>query len=277
MPIKRKIIILVSEARHPTSGRICGNDLDSRALELALSIQNTEVRAVYAGPENPALMDEYLGLGAPHLDCLRIAANENPVPSLLAYLREHQPDGILTGVKASVGRCSGLLPYTIAESLDRPLVPNISLLSFTSNNTIILEQSLLGGRRRKLSVNMPFVASVSSAAPSSRPYTYAKARRGAITVCNSLHETDLWLSTHSFINVQNKPKRIHSTAISGKADERLERAFGVDSHATNCLIDPDPDMAATEIINFLLQKKVIEASSSDKPNLGKIHYEYQKT
>src|SRR3954471_2658462 len=147
------IAVLLSVGSHPASGRARRAPLDAQALELALRLleagQATRIHALHAGnPVEPALRD-YLGMGLDRLEVLETAPapGTDLVPALTARLRELAPTLILTGAVAEGGEDSGMVPYLIAQALNRTLVPDIVSIEF-SDDEAALTQALRRGQRR---------------------------------------------------------------------------------------------------------------------------------
>ncbi|WP_219899685.1 adenine nucleotide alpha hydrolase family protein [Zobellella taiwanensis] len=115
-PEQLTIAVLVSEGRHPVSGRARRALQDACALELAFALGG-ELEAIHAGdPTRPALQD-YLGMGLERLTVLRQGPDDDALAVLAPYLEEQQPDLLLTGIHAEQGEGSGMLPYLLAEHL----------------------------------------------------------------------------------------------------------------------------------------------------------------
>src|SRR5690349_249452 len=89
------VAVLLSIGSHPASGRPRRAPLDAQALELALRLtesgQTARIHALHAGnPDEPSLRD-YLGMGLDRLEVLETAPGADPVPALIARLRELAP------------------------------------------------------------------------------------------------------------------------------------------------------------------------------------------
>ena len=174
------IAVLLSVGSHPASGRARRAPLDAQALELALRLTEsgqtaTRIHALHAGnPAEPALRD-YLGMGLDRLEVLETAPGADPVPALTARLRELAPALILAGSVAEGGEDSGMVPYLIAQALNRTLVPDIVGIDVTDAEAA-LTQALPRGQRRLVTASPPLVATLhSSALPHARVLSPAPA------------------------------------------------------------------------------------------------------
>ena len=147
-----EIAVLLSVGSHPASGRARRAPLDAQALELALRLAEsgqttTRIHAIHAGnPAEPALRD-YLGMGLDRLEVLETAPGADPVLALIARLRELSPAIILAGSSAEGGEDSGMVPYLIAQALNRTLIPDIVGIDLTDAEAA-LTQALPRGQRR---------------------------------------------------------------------------------------------------------------------------------
>lgn len=251
-----KVIVLVSEGRHPVSSRTRRANLEARALELALQISSNETEAVYAGSQNEKLMREYLGMGIPFVDYLSLNEGFDPAPALVRYLKSRSFHAVLAGSQAETGRGSGLLPYAIAHSLNIPLIPGITAL-WLNRNEATVDQSLPGGQRRRLGVSGPFIATVCHAASDPRPTTFARARRGIVRTHHTHSVPDEWRLHAKCSPARTRPRRIHSVAIAGPANKRLEAATGDAFTSGEIMINPKPDDAASAIIELLQSEKIL--------------------
>ena len=152
-----EIAVLLSVGSHPASGRARRAPLDAQALELALRLTEsgqaaTRIHALHAGnPSEPALRD-YLGMGLDRLEVLETAPGADPVPALTARLRDLSPALILAGSVAEGGEDSGMVPYLIAQALNRTLVPDIVGIDFTDAEAA-LTQALPRGQRRLITAS----------------------------------------------------------------------------------------------------------------------------
>ncbi len=177
----RHISVLVSASRHPVSGEPCHSRNDSVALSIGLELANATssmVKVLHAGdPDNPALRD-YLAFGAGHIEVITSAADTDIVNSLADEVTD--ADLILTGSRSESGEDSGLLPYLLAEKLNRPVIANALAVSVSGNGIEVL-QFLPKGKRRRLAVNTPAVVAVHPLAPAELRYAYAQQAQGKIS------------------------------------------------------------------------------------------------
>ncbi len=180
--IIKRIAVLISAGRHPTSGqpRHCRND--SLALTMAVDLANshsTELDVIHAGnPENPALAN-YLALGA---DEIKVITAEPIIENLAANLKD--VDLILTGSRAENGQDSGLLPYLLAVKLNIPIVANALEIKQMDDKLEVL-QFFPKGKRRRVAVKLPAIIAIHPLAFVELHYAYAREQQGKIVVLDS--------------------------------------------------------------------------------------------
>jgi electron transfer flavoprotein beta subunit len=174
-----EVAVLVSVGCHPVSGRDRASPLDAGALELALRADRAPL-AVHAGdPENPALRD-YLGMGVREIHALGpVTLNDDVVAPLADFLWERKPRLVICGMRAERGEASGMLPYLIAANLDWPIVADVTAIELKGQE-VLVSQAQPGGRRRRISADLPAVLTVGRAGPKPRQSAFARARRGRI-------------------------------------------------------------------------------------------------
>lgn len=113
-----RIAVLVSAGRHPVSGAPRYSRNDAAALDIGRALaaaHGAQLEVLHAGdPGNPALED-YLALGAAHVEVLECDAQRDDVAAALAA-RLAGCDLILTGTCAEGAFDSGMLPYQLAHA-----------------------------------------------------------------------------------------------------------------------------------------------------------------
>ncbi|OEY65446.1 electron transfer flavoprotein subunit beta [Marinobacter sp. X15-166B] len=259
LPDALNIAVLVSQGRHPVSGRARRAHQDACALELALCLPQalaTNVRAIHAGDPGQEALRDYLGMGIDGLTVLSQTAEDDALAVLHPYLAEQRPDVLLTGVRAECGEGSGLLPYLLADRLDWPLVTGIAAIERIENGAASLLQALPRGQRRRVRVSLPFVASVESAAAEPRQVAFARARRGRITGLTPATEIDQARTEWTLSAARPRPKRLKVTTARTAAD-RLRQATAKAQGSTGQIIRDDPQAAAKAIYELLVEEGVL--------------------
>lgn len=246
-----KIAVLLSAGRHKVSGRPAPVPVELQALRLAVELAGANggtVTGLHAGPEIGPLTDA-LGHGLGRLVHLRTEAD--PTAALTAALEAGGYDLILAGRTGQGGEDSGLLPYTLARALHRPILADAAALTPGAEaGTLSVEQALGRGARRRLVVRLPALVTVHPAAPGPLPFAFTGVRRGHV-------ETQEIASTTPAPRAVNerpyrpRPKLIAKAAAGASAAERLKAATVAASGGGKLLVDPAPEDAAREILAHL--------------------------
>ncbi|KMN83811.1 hypothetical protein VK98_01250 [Chromobacterium sp. LK11] len=171
-----KTAVLVAPAAHPVSGRPCAGAGDLAALALARRLGRAFV-VLHAGAADKDALADYLAQGAAAITVLDLPADSDPTPALIAALGGFEL--ILCGERSGGGEASALLPYLLAEGLDRPLLPGVLELSEADGEWRAL-QGLAKGRRRRLAAQAPLLASVRPDGAEPR-WSWAGLQRGVLT------------------------------------------------------------------------------------------------
>lgn len=249
------IAVLLSIGRHPASGRACRAEADARALEMALRLgPGARIHAIHAGdPDEPALAD-YLGMGLESLTVLRQPAGVDILPALAGHLAELKPRLLLAGSAAEQGQGIGMLPYLLSSRLGASLIPAITEIVLGADRIEAL-QALPRGRRRRLSVALPCVATVDRAGPAARQSAFARARRGRIIVLDPPTGPPEANDARE-IPARSKPRRLK--IMSGaSAAERLRAATEMQAGRGKLLVDPPAEEAARAIYEYLRAEGII--------------------
>lgn len=251
-----RIAVLLSAGRHPVSGRDCPVPVELQALGLAYLLLGSEaagaITGLHAGPGTPALGDA-LGHGLARLVHLRTGPDDDPLPSLAAALREEAPMLILAGRVGQGGEDSGLFPYALARALGLPLFADaVSLKPGPQPGTLVVEQALPKGARRRLTVRLPAVITVHPAAPAARPFAFAARARGTVAERPGIPAPPAF-PRHEIEErpYRPRPRLIARSAAGASAAERLKAATEAASGGGRLLADPAPDEAAREILAHL--------------------------
>jgi electron transfer flavoprotein beta subunit len=240
-----KIAVLLSLGQHPVSGRACAAKGDAQAIALAHSLGG-EVMGLHAGPGDAAIGD-YLGHGLTSLTVLEQPAGADPVPALASALEQQRPDLILAGRQAQGGDGTGLVPYLLAKMLNRPIVADAAAIARSGGN-LVVEQALPRGSRRRVTLPLPALVTVHPAAPPALPFTHGAVRRG--TILRRPGEVATMAEPVEERPYRRRPRLMGGTA-GGSAADRLKAATEVAGGGGKLLVEPDPAVAAREILDFL--------------------------
>ncbi|WP_245293941.1 hypothetical protein [Methylobrevis pamukkalensis] len=135
--------------------------------------------ALHAGPRAEAVA-EALGHGADRLVHVTLPEGADPADALVSALADMRPDVILTGMRGDGGEDAGLLPYVLARRLGASVVTGAVAIARGPDGTLVVEQALGRGVRRRLTLRLPAVVAVSPAAPPPSAYAHGARRRGVI-------------------------------------------------------------------------------------------------
>ncbi|WP_428031189.1 electron transfer flavoprotein subunit beta [Ancylobacter sp.] len=252
-----RIAILLSSGRHPVSARPAPVTVELQALRLAIDLGGG-VTGLHAGPDIGPLRD-VLGHGLEHLVHLRTDDAADPTPGLAAALSEGAYDLVLAGRAGQGGEDSGLLPYTLARALGLPLIADAAALEpGVEPGTLVVEQALARGARRRLIIRLPAIVTVHPAAPPPLPFAFAAMRRGRTETRAGLPSTPAPCDIEQR-PYRPRPKLIARAAPGATAAERLKAATESASGGGRLLVDPPPDEAAREILQHLRTLGLIPA------------------
>ncbi|KGK00310.1 electron transfer flavoprotein subunit beta [Thalassotalea sp. ND16A] len=219
------VISLVSIGEHPTSRRPRRAEQDARAIELGLKLVGNNLQTLHAGqvsddPRQQTALRSYLGMGLAEINLLEMPEQADAILVLAEHLKQQNSDIILTGVRAESGESSGMLPYLLAEQLGMAMVTSVTdILSVDEvNKQAEVLQALPRGQRRKLKVDLPFVASVDMAAALPRQSAFGPAMRGQFEATLggifADQESPLWQTT----DAKKRPKRLKIVKAKTAAD-----------------------------------------------------------
>jgi electron transfer flavoprotein beta subunit len=232
------------------------------ALGIGLQLAKTRgsvLQVLHAGePSNPALQD-YLALGAVHIDVIETEINK--VENLANHLKDYEL--ILTGSRAEhaeTNTCknTGLLPYLLAEKLNLPIIANALSIKLIENSIEVL-QFLPKGKRRLVQVPLPAVVSIHPLASTVKHFAFANQVAGNIRtvaplpVTNKHNEDNLhWQA----LPIKRKP--ITLKARSNKTGhERLLEAITAESKGGAVVIEGNSVDKAQVILSYLREHRLV--------------------
>lgn len=171
------VAVLVSIGCNSASGAARASRADLAALAAAQTISGSKLRVIHAGdPDEPALKD-YCAYGFPEIEVLKVTSEDAVIPALVEAVRG--VDLVLTGARAEAGEGSGLVPYALAQALNRPLIAQGLSLDIDGDGVHVRQLFAKGGRR-DVSVQFPAIVSIDSAAETNLGYAYARRVAGRI-------------------------------------------------------------------------------------------------
>ncbi|WP_029353268.1 electron transfer flavoprotein subunit beta [Bosea sp. 117] len=253
-----KVVVLVSAGRHPVTGRASPVPVELQAIRLA-RLLGAAPSGLHAGPKAEAVRDT-LGHGLAGLAHLAIPDGDDPLPSLVGALTEMQPDLILAGRVGCGGEDSGQLPYLVADALGLPILSDAALLApGEAADTLVVDQALPKGVRRRVTLRLPAILTVHPAAPTPLPFAFAQARSGRVDtrpgIAAPRPATDAEQRPY-----RPRPKLIAKAAAGASAADRLKAATETAAAGGRLLVDPPPDEAAREIIAHLREIGVLRGN-----------------
>lgn len=252
-----KICTLVSIGAHPASGRPRRAEQDARAVELGLGLVGEQLDVVHAGDPGAEILRSYLGMGLPSLTVIQQPAHADALPGLVHHIRAQGANVVLTGSQAETGEGSGLLPYLLAEKLGWPLVVGLAEIERVDGNTASVLQALPRGQRRRLSVRLPFVASVDAAAPAPRQSAFGPARRGQLALEGHPHVEDPLFAQGQWLPARPRPKRLKVIKAKTGAERMKAATAKASGGGGQVLTGVTPEAGAEAIFKVLLEEGVL--------------------
>ncbi|MBS7545244.1 electron transfer flavoprotein subunit beta [Ancylobacter oerskovii] len=242
-----KALVLLSDGRHPVSGRPAPAGTELQAIALARGLTE-EVAGLYAGPDAAAARTA-LGHGLARLEHRRLPEGDDPLPSLAAAIAAAAPDLVLAGRRAGAGAQTGLVPYQLAEALGWPLVPDVVALT-VADGVLEAVQALPKGARRRWRVKLPALVTVHPAAPVAASFAIGMARSGHVEDAPGIDapQDGTALEERPY---RPRPRLIASAAAGASAAERLKAATQSAGPGGRVMVDPTPEEAARAILEHL--------------------------
>ncbi len=255
-----KVAVLISVGRHPLTARARRADHDARAVEMALTLSGAAVRLIHAG-ENDTAHEEalrgYLGMGIGEVDLIKQASNADVVPALATALRDAAAQLVLTGLRAETGEGSGLVPYLLAETLGWPVINGLAQVESIEQGVATVLQALPRGKRRRLRVRLPAIATVDSSAPAARQSAFGPARRGEFAARACASVPDELQAQWQVQPARKRPKRLKIVKATSARDRFKAAAAKADSGSGQLLSDASPEQGAEAIFALLKEEGVL--------------------
>lgn len=264
-----KAVALISSGRHPVSGRAGRAREDARAVEMGLMLAGSALQLVHAGNASDGALRECLEayLGMFHgleddkpgsLALLSMAADNDAVPALAAWLTDSRAQLVLTGQRAECGEGSGLLPYLLAARLGWAVVASIAAIERVDSDRATLLQALPQGQRRRLEVRLPCLIAVDAVAPAPRQSAFGPARRGTIEIVEAKQAAlDTARAEWQFQSARARPKRLKVVKSTNARDRFKAAAAKSSSSGGQVLTDLTPDQAADKLIDYLRRERIL--------------------
>lgn len=254
------VAVLVSVGRHPLTARARRADHDARAVEMALSLGNANVQLIHAGdnvvPSEDALRS-YLGMGLEEISLIKQSLGADVIPVLATWLREAAPHLVLTGARAEAGEGSGLVPYMLAEILGWPVISGLAQVESIEGGIATVLQALPRGKRRRLRIRLPAIATVDSSAPVARQSAFGPARRGEFATRTCASAIDELKAQWSEQPARKRPKRLKIVKSASARDRFKAAAAKADSGGGQLLSDVTPEQGAEAIFTLLKGEGVL--------------------
>lgn len=144
------VTVLVSVRVDPTSGRATRSRADAAGVALAQKALGTgrEPSLCTVGDMPPGVARDYLAQGVSSLT--RLLAADDSLDSAVAVLAGACRDRtlVIAGARGESGLASGLLPYALAQRLQRPLINEVIDLQEEADGGWRVVQALPRGARR---------------------------------------------------------------------------------------------------------------------------------
>ncbi|EMH4161729.1 electron transfer flavoprotein subunit beta [Pluralibacter gergoviae] len=253
-----RVAALVSIGRHPESGRARRAEQDARAVEMGMALSCYGLEVLHAGDPGAEALRSYAGMGVPWLRVLALAEEDDAVQALSHYLRQQDPDIILTGGRAESGESSGMLPFLLGEALGIPVVTGVADIVSLNDKEASVLQALPRGQRRALRVSLPFIASVDMAAPPPRQNALGPASRARIdAVDDALAVPDLARQAWQTEPARPRPRRLKVAKGKTAADRFRAATAKSQSAGGKVLRDRPVSEMAQAIFDLLLEEGVV--------------------
>ncbi|ORE91312.1 hypothetical protein [Aurantimonas sp. 22II-16-19i] len=236
-----KTIVLLSDARNPVSGRPHLSRLEAQAIALAAELDEAP-RGLHVGPGDEGVAAG-LGHGLCGLDVVAMPEGEDPLPALAAFLKDGldgdaPPALILCGRRGEGGLDTGLVPYLLAEALGLPILADaVAIRPGEAPGTLVVDQAMAKGARRRITVRLPVVVTVHPLSPPPPPFAFGRMRRGEIR-------------RHAAV-VSGVPVDVDAGERPHRARPKLMRTAGTASGGANLHVGPEPEEAARLILAYL--------------------------
>ncbi|WP_136068868.1 electron transfer flavoprotein subunit beta [Modicisalibacter radicis] len=257
------VAVLVSVGRHPLTARARRADQDARAVEMALTLPDADVRLIHAGrhdDDSDSALRGYLGMGLASIGLLEQPSGADVVPALAAVLRDASPQLVLTGARAETGEGSGLLPYLLADWLGWPIVTGLAAVESVEHGMATVLQALPRGQRRRLRVRLPAIATVESSAPAARQSAFGPARRGGFDPETRDGVRDDALSEWHVQPARKRPKRLKIVKAASARDRFKAAAAKAQGGGGQVLEGATPEQGAEAIFKLLEEEGVVRRS-----------------
>lgn len=236
-----KTIVLLSDARNPVSGRAQLSRLEAQAIGLAADLDETP-QGLHVGPGEEGVAAG-LGHGLRGLDVVEAPEGEDPLPALAAFLNDAlsgdaPPALVLCGRRGEGGLETGLVPYLLAEALGLPILADaVAVRPGESPDTLVVDQAMAKGARRRITARLPAIVTVHPLAPPPQPFAFGRMRRGDIR-------------RHAAA-VCEVPVDVGAGERPHRARPKLMRTAGTASGGANLHVGPEPEEAARLILAYL--------------------------
>ncbi|NDW04326.1 electron transfer flavoprotein subunit beta [Jiella pacifica] len=236
-----KTVVLLSDARNPVSGRAQLSRLEAQAIGLAAELDESP-QGLHVGPGEEGV-SAGLGHGLCGLDVIEAPEGEDPLPALAAFLAtslksDEPPALVLCGRRGEGGLDTGLVPYLLAEALGLPILADaVALRPGEASDTLVVDQAMAKGARRRVTIRLPAIVTVHPLAPPPLPFAFGRMRRGEIR----RHAAD----------VSEVPVDVDAGERPHRARPKLMRTAGTASGGANLHVGPDPEEAARLILAYL--------------------------
>ncbi|WP_018918538.1 electron transfer flavoprotein subunit beta [Vreelandella zhanjiangensis] len=254
------VAVLVSIGRHPLTARTRRADQDARAVEMALTLQSASVSLLHAGQqdsENEEAIRGYLGMGIDSVNLIEQKPQADVIPALAKALRASAAQLVLTGTRAETGEASGITPYLLAEALGWPIITGLAAVEKIEQGTAVVLQALPRGKRRRLRIRLPAIATVDSSAPPARQSAFGPAKRGELAIHLEPSAIDEALGAWHIQPARKRPKRLKIVKASSARDRFKAAAAKADGGGGQTLTDVTPEQGAEAIFKLLKEEGVL--------------------
>lgn len=173
------------------------------------------------------------------------------------YLQREKADIVLTGVRSESGESSGMTPYVLSEQLGWPIVSRVADIVEVSDGEAQVLLALPRGQRRQVTVALPFIASVDTAADAARQSAFGPGLRAKMASQNGAAVVDHVREEWCEAPAKPRPKRLKVVKAKTAADRFKAATAKPQGGSGKVMKNETAQEQAKAIFDLLIEEKVI--------------------